>query len=695
MTSSSSRPVPSATSLGVTSAAVLDGDLGEWSDFAAAALDRDTATTIRGAPPERADLSGTLRWAWDAAELYLALHVTDDALVHDSADLAQDDVFELAIDGNGDTAGGGPGDHLYRITQDGRQSDHGVATQALTVAARTVAGGWDLEIVIPAGQFAPGGLAPGRPIHFNWALGDDDNGGAGDARLIAYGTRLDPPETAWRWATLSAGVRDFVGLFDPGRWEAVTPLPAASAPWYWDPLTGWRGDGAAMLRTTDGGATWQTAVTGLPAVDAFQFVDARNGWAWHNGSHSLAHTADGGATWQAQSTGTATLSGLQFVDSLTGWVRGDGGELRQTVNGGLNWQQVAPDQIGAGFQFVDRRHGWTFGEERYSAPPFSGGWTWQARSTDGGNTWSRSGGAPFWDNVVPGYAVFYFDANLGWGVRKWWDGRDDRDRSSWEYTLQHTTDGGVTWTDLWGAKGKGRGPTDLVTGIYAADPERVWAWGSAPVPGWLMGVSTDGGSTWKGQRTVVAVPQNVRFDRTGLAYAFSDSTLRYRNTEISAYHAYRPPQIDGNLADWAGVPAYVLNAERAYRVLWATPTPLDASATLQAAWDNAHLYFAVRVYDDAVRVDSGAQPWQDDAVEIGLDGRHDHVRNWALDDDRQFTVTALGQIYESGKLLTDVPVARADHLERLHPGVRHPQGPARRARPGGRRAARPQLDLDR
>ena len=285
---------PLSDIVGVTSASALDGDLGEWSDFASATLDRDTAATIQGAPPERADLSGTLRWAWDAAGLYLAVHVTDDALIHDSPDLAQDDVFELAIDGDGDNAGGGPSDHLYRITHDGRQSDHGVATQALTVAARTVAGGWDLEIVIPAGQFAPGGLAPGRPIHFNWALADDDNGGSGDARLIAFGTQLDPPETAWRWATLSAGVRDFVGLFDPGRWEAVTPLPAASAPWYWDPLTGWRGEGAAMLRTTDGGATWQTAATGLPAVDAFQFVDARAGWAWHNGSHSLAHTTDGG-----------------------------------------------------------------------------------------------------------------------------------------------------------------------------------------------------------------------------------------------------------------------------------------------------------------------------------------------------------------------------------------------------------------
>ncbi len=129
---------------------------------------------------------------------------------------------------------------------------------------------------------------------------------------------------------------------------------------------------------------------------------------------------------------------------------------------------------------------------------------------------------------------------------------------------------------------------------------------------------------------------------------------------MTAYRAARPPQIDGNLADWAGVPVSLLNAERAYRVPWATPTPLDASATLQAAWDAGNLYFAIRVYDDAIKVDSGAKPWQDDAIEIGLDGRHDHVRNWSLDDDRQFTVTALGKIYESGILLTDVPVARTD-----------------------------------
>ena len=186
------------------------------------------------------------------------------------------------------------------------------------------------------------------------------------------------------------------------------------------------------------------------------------------------------------------------------------------------------------------------------------------------------------------------------------------------------------------------------------------------------------------------------FDRTGRAFTGSSGGLLwYRATEVTAYRAYRPPQIDGNLADWASVPAYLLNADRAYRVPWATPTPLDASATLQAAWDAGNLYFALRVYDDAIKVDSGAQPWLDDAIEIGLDGRHDHVRNYSLADDRQFTVTALGQIYESGVLLADVPVARASTANGYILEFAIPKAKLGELGLAARRAARPQLDADR
>ena len=85
------------------------------------------------------------------------------------------------------------------------------------------------------------------------------------------------------------------------RCRAVTSLVLGSP----DRLA--RHDGAAILRTTNGGATWQMAATGLSAVEAFQFVDVWNGWAWHAGSLGLVHTTDGGATWRPQSTGSDAL----------------------------------------------------------------------------------------------------------------------------------------------------------------------------------------------------------------------------------------------------------------------------------------------------------------------------------------------------------------------------------------------------
>ena len=424
-------------------------------------------------------------------------------------------------------------------------------------------------------------------------------------------------------------------------WRGVFALPPArQADWFWDALTGWRSAGATIERTTDGGATWQSAATGLQGIDAFQFVDARVGWAWHAESLGLAHTTDGGATWQSQDTGSPSLTDLQFVDANHGWVR-DGLQIRRTTDGGNTWHDFAapPDPqtdwsyIRYQLLFADATHGWAFRTGAHGPCMAPGYYALLSHTTDGGSSWGP-------DEGIPADNIFFLDRERGFG---WYNRCDDRDHASW--SLSRTADGGRTWREiLWGESG-------APSGLYTPDMERVWS---------SIGYSSDGGFTWTGQRAQAPYyAGSVSFDRTGRAFApTTGGLLWYRATEVTAYRAADAPQIDGNLADWAGVPAYVLNADRAYRVLWATPTPLDASATLQAAWDAGNLYFAIRVYDDAIRVDSGAQPWLDDAVEIGLDGRHDHVRNWELDDDRQFTVTALGQIYESGNLLTDVPVAR-------------------------------------
>ena len=319
---------------------------------------------------------------------------------------------------------------------------------------------------------------------------------------------------------------------------------------------------------------------------------------------------------------------------------------------------------------------------RYAPPATCSGYS--ARSTDGGVTWQ---GNPH----GPGEAAFFLDPQRGWG--------QDRDVTSltsgslqWNYSIKHSTDGGTSWTTQWENGGTGAWmPDNTMDDMHAADSERVWALGSA----WPAFASVDGGATWEQQRSEGAdLGDRFRFDRTGQAYATGEALFRYRNTEVVAYKAALPPTVDANLNEWGGVPAYYLNADRASHVLYATPAPLDASASLQVAWDADTLYLAVRVYDDVIKIDSGAKPWLDDVVEIGLDGKHDHTRNWALDDDRQFTITPRRDLRER-RPLTGVTVAHADHAERLPPGGGHPQVQARRLPSGRLRAGRPQLGADR
>ena len=138
------------------------------------------------------------------------------------------------------------------------------------------------------------------------------------------------------------------------------------------------------------------------------------------------------------------------------------------------------------------------------------------------------------------------------------------------------------------------------------------------------------------------------FDRIGNAYAATQSgLLRYRATELTAVPGHLARRVvDGDLAEWQDVPAYGMKGGDAIRVDGASPAPLDGSAVIQAAWDADNLYFALRVYDDSVVTDSTGKPWQDDSVELGIDGNHDHARNWDRAYDRQFTVNAQGAVRE-------------------------------------------------
>jgi len=93
-----------------------------------------------------------------------------------------------------------------------------------------------------------------------------------------------------------------------------------------DAVTGYAvGGGGLILKTTDGGATWDSLPGSHPGWQmAVHFpVDAVTGFAVASGGR-IIKTTDGGATWEKESAGVALdLRSVCFpVDAETGYVCG-------------------------------------------------------------------------------------------------------------------------------------------------------------------------------------------------------------------------------------------------------------------------------------------------------------------------------------------------------------------------------------
>ena len=129
------------------------------------------------------------------------------------------------------------------------------------------------------------------------------------------------------------------------------------------------GAGGAILRTTDSGATWQTLSSGVTSLLlGLCFINANQGWvvgadlpqfagAWENVAVAgvILRTTDGGNTWQRQVSGTGLpLRGVSFANSLVGaavggkgWENYTGPEdpiVLWTTDGGATWSR---QQLGA------------------------------------------------------------------------------------------------------------------------------------------------------------------------------------------------------------------------------------------------------------------------------------------------------------------------------------------------------------
>jgi len=192
------------------------------------------------------------------------------------------------------------------------------------------------------------------------------------------------------------------------RWRELS-RPTDKLLWklsFLDSLRGWVvGHGGAILKTTNGGTTWQSQNSGVTTdiQDVFM-LNNRYGWAvtfdyfvdtltWF-GTRVLT-TTNGGTSWTNRQYPVSGefFNSIVFLDSLRGWMGGEFGHLVRTTNGGSTWVPVQVDSsIYAGWEIINVKfftpqYGYAMGGRIDII-----GVVW--RTTDGGLRWTPDAISP-------------------------------------------------------------------------------------------------------------------------------------------------------------------------------------------------------------------------------------------------------------------------------------------------------------
>lgn len=297
------------------------------------------------------------------------------------------------------------------------------------------------------------------------------------------------------------------GLF--AQWRKITGVPNTfyNEVYFTSRSTGWvTTQGATVLRTTDGGSTWQSSTLPGATISANRdlcFLNASVGFV--SGQDSLWKTTNGGVSWvgigpPARRTGSAVA---WFADVNNGVLGvGDCADTTitfyRTTDGGTNWSSVTYSASPSGTAVGGITH-------------VSGVYTVACEggkfytSTDGGASWSYSNtGSSGWqeDLIAIGTALYIASANgtacgtAGGGVvlRSFnggasWASSAFSGIVMWGVTMYSSTngwacgdggrafktlDGGGTWTEA----SCGLPQTDAVDDIYFVDSTTGWAVGS-------------------------------------------------------------------------------------------------------------------------------------------------------------------------------------------------------------------------
>jgi len=225
------------------------------------------------------------------------------------------------------------------------------------------------------------------------------------------------------------------------------------------------GAGSTILRTADGGLTWQRFIVSPDSLDFrdIDAIDAQTAYVMSigNGPASRIYkTTDAGTTWKVQFRNEdekAFLDAMSFWDANHGIAFGDSVDkqfyILTTADGGRTWLRVPttnlpPAQVNEGAFAASGTNIAVFGKSYAWIGTGAAAKSRVLRTTDGGRTWQVAD-TPIASGSSSGiFSIAFRDARHGVIA-----GGDYKKESEAVDNLAVTSDGGVTWTLVKGLSG--------------------------------------------------------------------------------------------------------------------------------------------------------------------------------------------------------------------------------------------------
>ncbi len=282
---------------------------------------------------------------------------------------------------------------------------------------------------------------------------------------------------------------------------------------------GWANSLGTVIKTTDGGASWQTIkeITTPPYLNSIQFLNDQIGWVGTSDSLILK-TTDGGTTWTTISVPERGCQIVTFINKNVGWVGGWGSGILKTEDAGTTWTKQLDigewERIQDIF-FIDELNGWAtclyywYGTGPEPEVTITDGYVF--KTTDGGQNWIKIelNNDPFAIS-----SIHFFDNNAGIlnanGIKK-------------------SSDSGLSWHDT--------NSIQSSDAVFFIDNQYGWISGYDTNSNvFTIGVTTNGGETWEYMNDVI---QDVSHKINSIF--FHDSTNGWAVGNTGTILKYIPP----------------------------------------------------------------------------------------------------------------------------------------------------------